>query len=149
MRSAALLALLLTACAPSQKGLSQEPVAVTAYLPPPNQDNPVELGSSIPTELRADAVAIVASQVAGRLPGVRFLVIQCPVLNPSTNAYTAAFRHPGERAYAVIGWAPAVEASWQGPVGSLCLPGLEWEVDHLVAGTDDNGDPWPGSVLDR
>jgi hypothetical protein len=143
-RAVLLLVGLLAACAPNHGApRDQEPITDTAYLPPPCGDNPVEFGASLHAhpDWREDAVAIIASTVAGRLPGARFQVFTGPVWCESQGKFALGFRKPGKDAFVVLGWFPALITSWQGPPGSFTLPGVEFEVAHLVAGTWDDGSP--------
>jgi len=138
--------LALTACAPSTHAVGwQETVTDVEFLPPPNADNPVMFGESLHADpaTRAKLLDEIAFQVAGHLPGTRFLVVKWPVLLPPPGLAANSYRMQdgGERPYTVLGYRFSEIASAWGPVGTPVIPGLGWEVSHLEWGTDDNGHP--------
>jgi hypothetical protein len=125
---------------------AQEPVTDVAFLPAPNVDNPVLMGVSLHErpDLRAEAVAVIASWARGTLPGVRFYVARGWVnMPPGTRA--ESYRNWGTDGHPciVLGWWPSVDAADGEPAGTLELPGAEWETDHMREGIDDFGRPVP------
>lgn len=139
MRIAVALALLLAACTDSRelpRGLfPQEPLAETRFVSGDPRGwapgNTVAFGVSVAPEHRDQITAEVARVVAGRLPGVAFEVYSYPL---ATHNGPHSFRAPTLR-LVVLSW-------WTGPGGRWAFGDLSWEVEHLVAGTDDSGRPW-------
>ncbi len=139
MRSLALLALLLAmGCAPSIPEVQQEPVAATVYLPPPNRENPVDLGASLAArpDLQALAVASIASVTHGLVPGVRFLVVRNPAYDPVRGIPCVSYRVPGRRAYVVLSW---WESSADTGETHFEIGNVPFEVEHLEKAEDDAG----------
>jgi hypothetical protein len=133
-----LLALLASACAPSIPSVQQEPVGTTVWLPSPNRENPVDLGTSLTAhpEFQAQAIAAIASVTQGKLPGVRFLVVHNPAYDPVRGIPCVSFRVPGRRAYIVLSW-------WESSAGTgenhFSIGNIPFEVEHLERAEDDGG----------
>jgi hypothetical protein len=113
-----------------------EPLVAQAWLPQPNFDNPVAFGTTLANrpEYQAQAIAIIASKVNGRLPGVRFAVVHHPVHDESGNTCNS-YRVTGQRPYICLGWYETE------PGSGFQLVDVDWEVDHLSTNTDDFGSP--------
>lgn len=126
-----ILCLALSACNESETSWGpkawQEPVVAWTRS---RDGNPVAFGASVPPERRAEIVASIASATRGRLPGVRFYVVQYPALYGEARVHS--YRTHGTKARIVLSW-------WTEPDGRFVCGDIPWEVEHLVAGTDDKG----------
>lgn len=118
----------LLGCAPSSSTTWQEPVVAWTRT---SDGNPVAFGSSVPAERRAETVAAIASSVRGRLPGVRFYVVKHPALVGTVGV--TSFREP-RSGLVVVSW--RIDRA-----RGYVVEDVPWEVEHMVAGTWDDGTP--------
>ena len=142
MRVLALAALLLAACAPGR------PDAVVRL---PFSGNPVVFDPSVASIASRDEVVVYLDElVAGRLPGVGFLIVPYPAMTPDGRTCTS-YRHHGPDAYVVLSWWGVGGRAHHHDDGPPVLPSgwsigdAPWEVSHLLAGTDDDGRPIGGT----
>ncbi len=112
----------------------QEPVTAWTLT---RDGNPIAFGGSLNDrpDRRAATVAEIESVVRGRLPGVRFYVVKYPaLLGEHGETKVKSYRSHGKKALIVLSWIEDAQGFrvWD----------ISWEVEHLVAGTDDFGRPW-------
>jgi hypothetical protein len=147
LAAAILLEILLAGCGPSSRATWQEPV--TRWTRLPRSGNPLAIGASVASVASQDeAVAYIDGVVAGRLPGVRFYLVRFPALWLSPDGTTAGIctsYRDHQNGLVVLSWwgregrpgrsdtaPPLLESGWT-------LGDAPWEVEHLIAGTDDQG----------
>lgn len=125
---------ILAGCArssePKLASFAQEPVSAVGRLP--TSGNLVSFGASVDASHYGAAIARIDSITRGRLPGVRFELYRYPLLLANGQA-VHSFRAPTER---------LIVLSWWLERGRWTFGDVEWEVEHLVARTDDAGNPW-------
>lgn len=136
------------------QAMNQEPIIRQTVLL--NSGNSVFFGNSIASVASQDeALAYIDGIVNSRLPGVRFYIVHYPVVLPPGFVGSGpggivlttgtSYRAPTEN---------LIVLSWWGREGRPGKPGtplfpsgwtvgdVPWEVNNLVAGTDDDGRPW-------
>jgi len=89
--------------------------------------NLVAFTFDVPEGVRAELTDEIGRGVRGRLPGVRFCVAAGQV-EWAPGIFAPGYREP-KLALIVLGYYKV------GPR----LPALEWEIEHMVLGVDDNG----------
>jgi hypothetical protein len=133
-----LLALAFAACGPPPpRPVGQEPIVAIRFLPH-GFHNPVAFGASLDNldDVQEAAVALIDSVVAGRLPGVRFVIVHGDIVLYG-HVPSPSWRWEGYQGLIVLGWYHNADHDIAAP--GLALPGLDWEVDHLVRGVGDDG----------
>lgn len=148
MRLFFILSLIMLGCAPSYSKQSfQERVCKTSFLS--DSQNQVSFGSSISSIESQDIVLkYVDSAVKGRLLGVHFYVFHYPIYMPQggigpggkvTN-FAVSYRDPWKGIIVLSWWTPSEHKTT--PIFDTWSVGdVSWEVEHMVACTDDDGRP--------
>lgn len=107
----------------------QEPITDVRFT---SAGNPVLFGLSVEPQYHALVLSKIESVTRARLPGVQFEIYAYPL---HVTGGPHSFRAPTLNLI-VLSW-------WLDTQGHWTFGDTEWEVEHLVAKTDDQGNPWP------